>query len=249
METIEALKVLEFYSGIGGWSQALKNLTDLKFEVVAAFDINTTANVVYESNYGLKPIAKSLEKLNEKTLESYAADVWLMSPPCQPFTRNNQTFNRDDNDARSNSLLHLLDLISKLSKQPTYIALENVVGFEKSNCCRTLLNTLLLLNYSCDEFILTPTSLNIPNERPRYYLIAKKNKLLNNLKSVIKSSEKCEDFDKRKIFQTFPTRSTKNNKNNIKEKKQQLHDFLKFDFSTEELVFIIFLIFFYFKNL
>ena len=50
------LKVLEFYSGIGGMHAALQraaaagNIPD--FEVLAAFDINDVANRIYAHNFG-----------------------------------------------------------------------------------------------------------------------------------------------------------------------------------------------------
>ena len=50
--------------------------------------------------------------------------MWLMSPPCQPFTRNNTTNSRDTNDPRSKAFIHLTDLLSQLRIPPQYIALE-----------------------------------------------------------------------------------------------------------------------------
>ena len=49
------LRVIEFFSGIGGMHYALKNLVlerkDIKHEVVAAYDFSTTANDVYRYNH------------------------------------------------------------------------------------------------------------------------------------------------------------------------------------------------------
>jgi len=47
-----------------------------------------------------------------------------MSPPCQPFTRNNETACRDEKDARTDALLHLINLIGQLDAPPALIALE-----------------------------------------------------------------------------------------------------------------------------
>uniref|UniRef100_A0A8C4RUF0 tRNA aspartic acid methyltransferase 1 n=1 Tax=Erpetoichthys calabaricus TaxID=27687 RepID=A0A8C4RUF0_ERPCA len=44
------LRVLELYSGIGGMHYAL-NASGLSAEVVAAVDVNTTANEVYKHNF------------------------------------------------------------------------------------------------------------------------------------------------------------------------------------------------------
>ena len=44
------LKVVEFYAGVGGWHFALKH-SNIQARVVAAIDINTTANKVYRHNF------------------------------------------------------------------------------------------------------------------------------------------------------------------------------------------------------
>jgi tRNA (cytosine38-C5)-methyltransferase len=168
------LTTLEFFSGIGGWSCGFRAL-GLEFKVLQAFDINTAANDVYFANHGLKPSAKSILTLSATYIDKLKAKVWLMSPPCQPFTRNNQTDCRDDKDSRSEPFLHLIELLPQLSNPPLYIALENVVGFESSECCSRFLDVLDNLHYSFQQFHLDPLSLGIPNSRPRYYCIAKKN--------------------------------------------------------------------------
>jgi tRNA (cytosine38-C5)-methyltransferase len=79
-------RVLEFFSGMGGMHAALR-AADIPAVVVAAFDINEHANAVYEKNYQIPVKQVSLEKITAKELDKYDADIWLMSPPCQPYTR------------------------------------------------------------------------------------------------------------------------------------------------------------------
>jgi site-specific DNA-cytosine methylase len=92
-----------------------------------------------------------------------------MSPPCQPFTRQHPA---TENDPRSNALMHLINSIKKLKKPPKYLALENVIGFEESPTCVTLLDTLESTGYNFMQFDLTPSQFGVPNERPRFYLLA-----------------------------------------------------------------------------
>ena len=92
-----------------------------------------------------------------------------MSPPCQPFTRQHPA---TENDPRSNALMHLIKSIKKLKKPPKYLALENVIGFEESPTCVTLLDTLESTGYNFMQFDLTPSQFGVPNERPRFYLLA-----------------------------------------------------------------------------
>lgn len=165
------LRVLEFYSGIGGMHYALMN-SGVEAEVVAAFDINTTANHVYRANFPDTPLCqRNINGLTVSYIEQLKADVFLMSPPCQPFTR--QGHRVDDKDNRTSSFIHLLDILSGLSHKPSYIVIENVQGFESSVTREHLLKTLTTYDYSYQEFLLTPTQFGIPNSRLRYYLLAK----------------------------------------------------------------------------
>jgi tRNA (cytosine38-C5)-methyltransferase len=50
----EAVRVAEFYSGIGGMRYALM-LAKIEHRVVASFEISPAANDVYEHNFGERP--------------------------------------------------------------------------------------------------------------------------------------------------------------------------------------------------
>ena len=169
-------RVLEFYSGLGGWTCALQgSKIDNQYEVLSAFDLNTIANEVYRiNNHGgtLTPNPRSIDQLTAWGLDQYQANVWLMSPPCQPFTRQNTTQCRDKEDPRSSSFQSLFTQLPLMRCPPTYIALENVVGFEESECCQQWLETLFGMGYEVEHFHLTPLQFGIPNARPRYYCIA-----------------------------------------------------------------------------
>eukprot|EP01031_Cornospumella_fuschlensis_P034413 gene34413-41652_t len=97
------MRAIEFYSGVGGWNCAIKTALGAGVEVVSAYDVNPAANAVYAINHGSRPSAKSLEVVTAEELDAYYADIWMMSPPCQPHTRNNTTAKRDGADPRSAS--------------------------------------------------------------------------------------------------------------------------------------------------
>lgn len=77
-----------------------------------------------------KPMA--IEKLTKDYLENAAVKLWMMSPPCQPHTRQHSNQEQDVNDPRSKSFLHLCNMISQMKKEslPKIVLLENVIGFE-----------------------------------------------------------------------------------------------------------------------
>uniref|UniRef100_A0A673AMV1 tRNA aspartic acid methyltransferase 1 n=1 Tax=Sphaeramia orbicularis TaxID=375764 RepID=A0A673AMV1_9TELE len=84
---MENLRVLELYSGIGGMHFALKE-SGIPAHVVAAVDINTTANQVYKHNFPDTPLwNKTIEGIPLDDFNKLSFDMILMSPPCQPFTR------------------------------------------------------------------------------------------------------------------------------------------------------------------
>nr|XP_021483299.1 tRNA (cytosine(38)-C(5))-methyltransferase isoform X2 [Meriones unguiculatus] len=144
---MEPLRVLELYSGIGGMHHALRE-SCIPAHVVAAIDVNTVANEVYKHNFPhTHLLAKTIEGISLEEFDKLSFNMILMSPPCQPFTR--------------------------LQKLPKYILLENVKGFELSSTRGLLIKTLEACGFQYQEFLLSPSSLGIPNSRLRYFLIAK----------------------------------------------------------------------------
>ncbi|XP_035269850.1 tRNA (cytosine(38)-C(5))-methyltransferase [Anguilla anguilla] len=168
---MEQLRVLELYSGIGGMHYALKECR-VPARVVAAVDVNTTANEVYRHNFPATPLwAKTIEGLTLDDFNRLDFDMILMSPPCQPFTRIG--LQGDVSDPRTKSFLYILVILPRLAKRPRFLLLENVKGFETSSARDALVKTLKDCGYSYQEFLLSPTCLGIPNSRLRYFLIAR----------------------------------------------------------------------------
>ncbi|XP_017105636.2 tRNA (cytosine(38)-C(5))-methyltransferase isoform X1 [Drosophila bipectinata] len=165
------LRVLELFSGIGGMHYAFK-YAQLQGEVVGAMDVNTVANAVYAHNFGLKTVkTRNIQSLSEKEVTKLNANMILMSPPCQPHTR--QGLQKDTEDRRSDALTHLCGLIPEC-KSLQYILMENVKGFECSQARNQFVEALEKAEFYWREFILTPTQFNVPNTRHRYYCIARK---------------------------------------------------------------------------
>ncbi|XP_042366340.1 tRNA (cytosine(38)-C(5))-methyltransferase [Plectropomus leopardus] len=168
---MESVRVLELYSGIGGMHYALKE-SGIPAQVVAAVDINTTANQIYRHNFPDTALwNKTIEGITLDDFNKLSFDMMLMSPPCQPFTRLG--LQGDIADSRTKSFLYILDLLPRLSKRPRFILLENVKGFECSSARERLVKTLTECGYSFQELMISPTSVGIPNSRLRYFLIAK----------------------------------------------------------------------------
>lgn len=141
-------------------------------QIVAALDVNTVANAVYAHNYGSNLVkTRNIQSLSVKEVTKLQANMLLMSPPCQPHTR--QGLQRDTEDKRSDALTHLCGLIPEC-QELEYILMENVKGFESSQARNQFIESLERSGFHWREFILTPTQFNVPNTRYRYYCIARK---------------------------------------------------------------------------
>ena len=124
----------------------------IKAEVVQAFDWDQTACQVYNANHdnvvrkvNLHPVLlvhKVTEEANKQVdilsltatdLSSLNADLWLLSPACQPYTVLNPQ-SKGASDPRAQSFLHLIQNIlpeMALSQaHPSRLLVENVAGFE-----------------------------------------------------------------------------------------------------------------------
>ncbi|KAL7443095.1 hypothetical protein ACHAXH_008619 [Discostella pseudostelligera] len=80
-----------------------------------------------------RPRQTPIERLTVEELQSHSADIWCMSPPCQPHTRQHSNQHKESEDTRSKSFLHLCKLLCDMEENtlPKLILLENVIGFEK----------------------------------------------------------------------------------------------------------------------
>ncbi|XP_057680561.1 tRNA (cytosine(38)-C(5))-methyltransferase isoform X2 [Corythoichthys intestinalis] len=187
---MESLRILELYSGIGGMHYALKN-SGISGHVVAAIDINTTANEIYRHNFPDTPLwNRTIEGISLDEFNKLHFDMILMSPPCQPFTRLGHQ--RGIADPRTKSFLYVLNLLPRLSHLPRFILLENVKGFESSSARQCLIETLQKCGYTFQEVMVSPTSVGIPNSRLRYFLMAKISKETMFLESKESQTESSE---------------------------------------------------------
>ncbi len=157
-------RMLELFSGIGGWHQAFQG----RGQVVAAYDINPAANATYALNHGLAPQAKELATLDPARLAAHQADTWVMSPPCQPFCRMGNRKGLEDR--RSQAFLAVLRALELAP--PERLVLENVEGFLGSEAHVRLEAVLARCGLRSLALRLCPTTFGIPNQRPRVYILA-----------------------------------------------------------------------------
>ena len=170
------LRLVELYCGIGGAAAALcGGAAGFAVRGVGAFDISEPAIAVYRHNFPGHPAAARLvDGIPSSRLAALEADLFWLSPPCQPYTRRGHQ--RHLEDSRSATFLAALGHLAVC--RPPYVALENVAGFETSPARDRLLATLDAAGYGAvQERLLCPSELGWPNRRPRYYLLAARGRL------------------------------------------------------------------------
>ena len=163
-------RALELFAGIGGFAHAVDGRSA---HVVGALDISSHVLEVYAHNFDHPTLQKNIEVLTPKMLARFDAQLWWMSPPCQPYTVRG--LQKDLEDHRAKSLLHILELLR--THAPQMLALENVAGFARSQAREGLVETLEALDFEFEEMVLCPTQLGSPMRRERYYLVASRTPL------------------------------------------------------------------------
>ena len=170
------LTALELFCGIGGFAAAVAGAN---VRIVGALDQSPVALAVYHLNFpdhGARQM--DLERISATELADYGADLWWLSPPCQPYSVRGRR--RDLNDPRARSLARILEVLPHVpdDRLPRHLALENVAGFARSQARGLLVQFLDRHGYQIREQQLCPTELGVPSRRPRYYLLASRDGLV-----------------------------------------------------------------------
>ena len=164
------MRILELFCGIGGLAAAVAG-TDSR--VACAMDHDPTVLATYRHNHPEHQASRvDLARITPWELATVGADLWWLSPPCQPYSvRGNR---HDLDDPRATSLRRILEVLERLpdGKLPRTLALENVPGFADSQAKGRLTTLLAERGYDLREQLLCPTTLGVPMRRERYYLAA-----------------------------------------------------------------------------
>jgi len=179
---IRDMKFIDLFAGIGGFNVAL---TNLGHECVFASEIDAELRQLYRQNFGdtshriVGDIRTNLDNVP-------AHDILAAGFPCQPFSKSGaQAGTRDQNDG---TLFWEVIKIAKL-QNPKYIILENVGNFARHDSGRTwkvVRTELEKLKYqvrgtepmaSGGSGLLSPHHLGIPQHRERFFAVASKENL------------------------------------------------------------------------
>lgn len=167
------LTVADLFAGIGGFHLAFDRAGA---KVVFASEINKQARKTYEENYKKSsPNLFNLDLFNEDITKvdlSLVPEITIVAGgfPCQAFSHAGKRDGFDD--ARGTLFFNVADMIRV--KRPAAFFLENVRGLithDKGDTFRTIQNIIRGLGYSFHYKIIKGSDFNIPQHRPRVFMV------------------------------------------------------------------------------
>ena len=166
---MKKLKCASFFAGVGGIDKGFE--AEDAFEVIYANEIDPYPIVTYELNSNLKVECEDIHNVDEKSLPDF--DVMLAGFPCQAFSVAGQRKGFEDEKGRGTLFFELVRILKE--KRPSILFLENVknlVGHDKGNTFKVILNELVSLGYHVKYQVLNAKDYgNIPQNRERIYIV------------------------------------------------------------------------------
>lgn len=187
-ESIEKIKLLELFGGIGAIRKALINLK-IDYEVVDYVELDKNCvksyNALYEENF--KPQSVIAYHPPDATI-----DIVMHGSPCQDFSRvGEKKGGIKGSGTRSSLLFETIRILEEMKQKPTWVIWENVKGVLDKNMRASFfhyLEELKRLGYKSKYEILNAMDFGIPQKRERIFVISKLDKNSFNFESLEKST-------------------------------------------------------------
>lgn len=172
------MKVLDLFSGIGGFSLALEAAG---METVAFCEIEPFCQAVLKKHWPDVPIYDDVRTINHDG----PVDLICGGYPCQPFSTAGKRQGEDDDR-------HLWPAMFSLIKRyrPTWVIGENVAGHVSMGLDNVLAD-LENENYACRPIIIPACGIGAPHRRDRVWIVANNNSVGRGIQQ--KQSSDCQD--------------------------------------------------------
>ena len=163
------MKVLDLFSGIGGFSVGLEKAG---FETVAFCEIEEYPREVLKRHWPDIPIYRDVKQLTGERLraDGIIPDVIVGGYPCQPFSLAG--VRRGEKDDR-----HLWPEVRRLVNEirPTWCIFENVAGHITMGLDEVL-SDLEAQDYAARPFVIPACGVDAPHRRDRVWIVAYSNR-------------------------------------------------------------------------
>jgi len=173
----EKLRFIDLFCGIGGFHIAFEKAcksSKIKADCVFASDIDKYAQDSYEANFGMRPHG-DITLIDEKSIPDH--DILFGGFPCQPFSIIGQMKGLDD--IRGTLFFDIARIIS--AKKPKAFILENVkqlVGHDKGNTIKIIIETLRNLGYFVTFKVLNALDFGLPQKRERIVIVGHRENIM-----------------------------------------------------------------------
>jgi DNA-cytosine methyltransferase len=160
---MEKIRFIDLFCGLGGFRLGFEQACHkykLVPECVLSSDIDPNCQMAYEANFGELPQG-DITKIREQEVPDH--DVLLAGFPCQAFSIAGKM--RGFEDTRGTLFFDLARILNE--KKPKAFILENVkqlVGHDKGNTLKAILQTLKDLGYHVQHSVLNALDYGLPQK-------------------------------------------------------------------------------------
>ena len=163
------MKVLDLFSGIGGFSLGLEAAG---MQTAAFCEFDDRARQVLRKNWPTTPIFEDVRTLNKELLDEQGVkDIRLICGgyPCQPFSLAGKRGGSEDDRHLWPEMFRLIQEL-----RPSWVVGENVFGHISMGLDQVLAD-LEAADYSARSFVIPACAVDAPHRRDRIWTIARKN--------------------------------------------------------------------------
>jgi DNA (cytosine-5)-methyltransferase 1 len=197
---METLRFIDLFCGIGGFRVAMEQAcieNEIIPQCVFSSDIDTSCQDSYEANFGDRPFG-DITKINENDIPYH--DILFAGFPCQPFSiiGNKRGFN----DIRGTLFFDIARILK--AKMPKAFILENVkqlVGHDKGQTLKVIIQTLEDLGYSVRYSVLNALDYGLPQKRERVIIVGHREPILFSYPSPIRPYKSLDEILEKNVDQ------------------------------------------------
>ena len=157
------MKVLDLFSGIGGFSLGLERAG---METVAFCEYDEKARLVLKKHWPEVPIYNDVRELNGRQFEGQSISVICGGFPCQPYSVAGERLGEKDDRHLWPEYFRLIQEI-----RPTWVIGENVFGIVNL-FIDSVLSDLESAGYRHETLIIPACAVNAPHRRERVWIVA-----------------------------------------------------------------------------
>lgn len=172
---VDRIRVLDLFSGAGGFSLGFSQAKD--FDIQVSIDFDDKLSTTYVQNFpNVKHYSRDILSFTDEEIkllnESYHFDVIIGGPPCQGFSMAGNIGRTQAQDDRNDLFKGYLKFVSII--RPKLFVMENVARLATHNKGQTLnniINEFTTLGYKVNYKILNAMNYGVAQNRSRIFIV------------------------------------------------------------------------------